>query len=52
MEGGPRSLVFTYHVAAKDRLAFRRAVESAGGGPLAAWTARGDVLDYQLLWNR
>jgi hypothetical protein len=52
LEGGPQSLIFTDHVAPKARLAFRRAVEAAGGGPLAAWKARGDVVDYQLLWNR
>ena len=48
---GPKALVITYHVAPRDRLAFRRAVETPDS-PLAQLKASGKVRDYQMLWNR
>jgi hypothetical protein len=49
---GARALVVTYHVAPRNRLAFRRAVEAGGGAPLQVMKAQGRLRDYQLLWNR
>ncbi len=51
-EGGPRSIILTYHTPPTNRLAFRQELEGPGARQLQGWKEEGVLQSYQLLFNR
>ena len=51
-QGGPQSLIITYHTAPANRAAFHEELEKAGARQFQRWNDEDVRADYHLLFNR
>ncbi|HEX7648201.1 MAG TPA: hypothetical protein VF450_12400 [Noviherbaspirillum sp.] len=51
-QGGPQSLIITYHTTPANRAAFHKELEKAGAKQFQHWKDEHVLADYQILFNR